>query len=138
MEIFKDTDGSVFNWIVKSLNNGEYYKNDLTIGIKYDNDLVTGIIYSVEDSITYLSIYATNPKWCTKENLSRIFELPFVKFNSKIVKCLTSHKNRRINRLLWGLGLREEGHLRFARADGTDEKVFSITLKELKKKEWYK
>ncbi len=138
MEIFKDKDGSVFNWVVKNLKNGELYRNDLTIGIRCDNRLICGIIYTVEDKITYLSIFATSPKWCNRTNLSRIFELPFKVFKSKIVKCLTSHKNKRINKLLWGLKLTEEGHLRFARANGTHLKVFSVTEYELKKKRWYK
>ena len=132
MVIFKD-DGKVFEWVKKSLDNGEYYKNDLTIGIKDDRiGLIAGIIYSVVDNITYISIYAENPKWCTASNLTKIFELPFKVFNSKIVKCITDSKNKKVNKLLWGLKLKEEGLLRFARSDGSHERVFSITEKELK------
>ena len=137
MEIFKDIDGHVFEWVISKLNNGEEYSNDLTLGIKLDNILICGIVFSVSAHITYLSIYATNPAWCNRTNLTKIFGLPFDAFGSKAVKCLTSHKNRKINKLLWGLGLKEEGHLRYARADGSHQKVFSITQDELKKKEWY-
>ena len=138
MEIIKDVDGSIYSWVVENLDNGEDYKNDLTVGIKVGNVYVCGIIYSTDKYATYLSIYATDPKWCTPNNLSRIFELPFKVFKTKIVKCLTSHKNKRINKLLWGLKLKEEGHLRFARADGTHLKIFSLTKKELEEKGWYK
>ena len=138
MEIFKD-DGRVYDWVVQKLDNGESYRNDLTIGIRNDKlELIAGIIYSVVGDITYLSIYATDPKWCSSSHLTKIFKLPFEVFESKIVKCITDSKNKKVNKLLWGLKLKEEGLLRFARANGSHERVFSLTEKELKTKRWYK
>lgn len=133
-----DKTGSIFNWIISKLNNKELYKNDLTLGFIYDTNIVGGVIYSIENKICYLSIYSETPKWCTKENLSKIFIIPFEDLGCKIVKCLTSARNKKINKLMFGLRLRHEGHLRFARADGSHENVFSITEKELKKKRWFK
>ena len=134
----RDESGKIFEWVVDNLKDDEKYKNDLTLGIKCGiKGLVGGIIYSVSDDICYLSIYTTSPKWCTKENLSKIFKIPFEALDCKIVKCLVSNKNKKINKLLWGLKLKEEGLLRYHRQDGSHERVFSLTYDELKKKRWY-
>jgi hypothetical protein len=132
-----DDNNEVYNFIIDKLENG-VYPNDLTLGIYDDNILIGGVLYSLVNDICYISFYAKDPKWATKKNLSFIFALPFNKFQSKIVKCCTSSKNKRVNKLLWGLKLRHEAHLRFGRLDGTDENVFSITEDELKQKRWYK
>jgi hypothetical protein len=138
MIISKDK-GEVYNWVINSLDEDlTGLPNDLTIGIFGCNMLLAGVIYTNVDNICYLTINAVSPKWCTRENLSKIFNIPFEAFGSKIVKCATSSKNKRVNKLLTGLKLREEGHLRCSRPDGSDEKVFSITQKELKRKEWYR
>ena len=139
MDMFKDKTGEVYKWVVDNCLNGdtEDTDNDLTLGIKCGNKLVAGVVYSNVGKITYLTIYAENPRWCTKANLTRLFEVPFKVFDSKIVKCCTSHKNKRINKLLWGLKLREEGHLRYTRRDSSHLKVFSMTYNELKQKRWY-
>ncbi len=136
MEIYKDN-GDIYNMVTKELKM-EGLQNDLTIGLFNGKILLAGMVCSVVGKICYLTFYATSPKWCTKESLSRLFELPFKEFDIKIVKCATSHKNKKINRLLTKRKLREEGHLRYSRPDGSHEKVFSLTLKELKNKEWYK
>jgi hypothetical protein len=140
MVMFVDKTGEVYNWVLSKACDGdiEYTPNDLTIGIMCDKVLTAGVIYSNVGCITYLSIYADNARWCTKANLTRLFELPFDEFKSKIVKCNTSHKNKRINKLLYGLKLRDEGHLRYTRDDQSHLKVFSITEEELKTKRWYK
>jgi hypothetical protein len=138
-EIFKDETGEVYDWVTKNLDNGETYNNSLTIGIKCAKQgLIAGLIYEVDNSVAYLSIYTISPRWCSKKNLSKICDLAFKGLRVKSLKCLTSHKNKKINKLLWGLKFREEGHLRFARANGTHLKVFAIEEKELKNKWWYK
>lgn len=137
--IYRDKTDKTFNWVLDNLKDKEHYINDLTLAIKNDiNELVAGVIYSRDRDITYLTIYAANPSWCTRKNLSTIFKIPFEVFDSKIVKCVTSHKNKKVNRLLWGLKLKEEGHIRFDRVDGSHSKIFSLTKKELKTKKWYK
>ena len=134
MGIFKDENNEVFNWVVNNLKNGEDYKNDLTIAITLDNLVIAGVIYSLQNGICYLSIYSTSPKWAS--HLSKIFEIA-LNF-SPIVKCLTSSKNKKINKFLQGIGMVKEGVLRFERADGTHSVVWSLTEKELKKKRWFK
>jgi hypothetical protein len=136
MEIFRDNTGGVYNWVVKSLNNNEDYPNDLTIGIVYDNIIIAGVIYSVVGDETYISIYATSPKWITKKTASTILELPFKAFNSKKVICATSASNKRINKLLRGLNLKEEKTKNY-RKDGSNLYLFSITQDELNKERWY-
>lgn len=139
----KDENKEIYNWTITKLDGDKkqslYYPNDLTVGIFNGNILLCGVIYSIVNNVCYVTFHAESPKWATKENLSKIFEIPFLEFdNCKIVKCGTSAKNKKVNKLLWGLKLRHEGHLRFGRPDGTDENVFSITYDELKNKRWYK
>ena len=138
MELVKGSNQDC-QYICKSLGMDKI-KNDLTIMIKSDNnELIAGIIYTYVNKICYLSLYAKSPKWCSRLILSRLFLIPFIKFKDcKIVKCGTSHNNKRINKLLRGLNLREEGYIRFARDDGSHEIIFSMTEKELKNKRWFK
>ena len=139
MEIFEDKTGEVYEFVTKNLKYKEGIKNDLTIGIKCSNKgLVAGLIYSIDNNVTYLTIYAINPRWCSKKILTKIFTIPFGVFKTKSIKLLTSHKNKKVNKLLWGLKLREEGYLRFARPeDGSHLRVFAIEEKELVNKWWY-
>lgn len=112
-------------------------KNDLTLVAKCDNNkIIAGVVYSVIGKIVYLSIYSNSPKWCTKKNINQILGCPFELFDIKIVKAATSNRNKKSNKLLRGLNLREEGFIRFAREDGSHEVIYSITKKELKEKWW--
>jgi len=138
MEIYKDTTGEIYNSVVNGLREKLTIPNDLTVGVFSGKVFLAGVIYSVVDKVCYMTINTTNPKWCTRANLSRLFEMPFDLFDIKIVKAVTSHKNKKANWFLRRLKLREEGYLRCSRADGTHEVVFSLTLEELKEKEWYK
>lgn len=137
MEIYRDNTGKIYNWVVSSLNNGECYPNDLTLGIFSDNILIGGVIYSVIDKDVYLSIYTTTPKWSSRKILTVLFDIPFNIFKAKKVMCLTSVKNDRINKLLKGLGLTQE-RKSTDRKEKTKGLVFSITKDKLNKQRWYK
>lgn len=137
MEIFNDKTGEIYNWVVSSLNNGECYPNDLTLGLFSDNILIGGVIYSKIDDDVFLSIYTTSPKWCSRKVLSVLFDIPFSIFNAEKAKCAVSIDNKSINKLLKGLGLHEE-HLKRARYDGSLGKLFSIDKNNLINKRWYK
>ena len=137
MEMFKDNTGTIYNWVVSNLNNGEEYPNDLTLGIISGNIIIGGVIYSNVNEDTFISIYTESPKWCTRKNLSTLFMLPFELFCSKAVKCSTSDDNKRINKLLRGLNLREE-QTKNARADGSRLNLFSITKDKLKQERWFR
>lgn len=137
MEIFRDNTGKIYDWVVGSLDNGEHYPNDLTLGVFNDNILIAGIIYSVVDEDVFLSIYSTSPRWCSKKTLSLLFYIPFDMFSAKKVKCAVSNKNVRINKLLNGLGfIKDDG--RAKRVDGSHLVIYSIDNKMLKNKEWFK
>lgn len=136
MALFKDSDNTVYNWVSQNLlDESSYIKNDLTLAIKINQTIVAGVIFSFLGNVCYLSIYASSPLWCNRQNLSKIFDIALAK--AKIVKCCVSHKNIKINRLLLGLNLHREGLLRFARQNGSHEIVYSITKAELRKKRWY-
>ncbi|QDP49732.1 MAG: hypothetical protein Unbinned6284contig1004_1 [Prokaryotic dsDNA virus sp.] len=137
MEIFKDDTGKIYNWVVSSLDNGEEYPNDLTLGLLHGNIIIGGVIYSKVNEDVFLSIYTTSPKWCSKKTLSILFDIPFSIFDAKKAKCAVSKDNKSINKLLKGLGLQQE-HLKRARADGSLGKLFSIDKNNLIKKRWFK
>lgn len=139
MELCKDADGNVYKWALDGLSQTEgalQIPNHLTIAVRDSGVIYAGIIFSVIGDICWLTIYAESPRWCQKGILSGIFEIALGL--GKIAKCGTGHKNKRINKLLWGLGLHREGMLRYSRPNGQHEIIWSITAKELKKKRWYK
>jgi hypothetical protein len=137
MVIFKDETGDVYDWVMQNLKTGERMINTLTLGIS-NNNLCAGVVYSMERDNCYMTIYASSPKWCSRETLTLLFNIPFIELGAKIIRFMTSARNDRINKFLRGIGAKEEGRLRLARADGSDAMAFSIIYDELKRQRWYK
>lgn len=133
-----DKDNKIYDWIIRKLDNQHNYPNTLTMGILIDGVIIGGVIYSVVNHICYLSIYTEDSRWCQKNRIKDILSLPFKHLGVKVIKCLTDSRNKPANKLMWGLKLKEEGLLRYARPNGSHERVFSLTENELKKRNWYR
>jgi RimJ/RimL family protein N-acetyltransferase len=137
VDISNDTDNEVYKWVVSGLNNGEIYTNDKTIAILSNDIVIAGVIFSIDNNICWLSIFTSSPKWSTRKVLNQIMDMAFG-FDVKIVKCSVSGENKKIINFLERLGWWQEGCLRYGRADGSDEIVYSLTNEEWKVKRWYK
>lgn len=137
MELVKDNENRIYDWVVSGLNKTEGtgdYPNTLTIGVREDNTIFAGVVYSKVGNVVYISIYAEHPKWCTPGILTRIFKVGFAL--GGICKAATDAENNKINRLMKGLGLVKEGVLRRGRENGHDEIIWSLTEEEFATKRW--
>jgi hypothetical protein len=138
-DLCKDLDGRVYRLVCENLARAEgdcRVANSLTLGFLDGEKIIGGIIYTMVGKMCFLTIWAENPKWCSRTNLARIFGLGFAG-GAAVIKCATDYSNRRVNKLLRGLGFRREGILRFARDNGHDEIVWGLTETEMKSQKWF-
>jgi hypothetical protein len=140
MELCRDTTGSVYDWVISNLSRyepGLQIPNHLTVAARDKGIIYAGIVYSRIGHICWMTIYAASPIWATRGNISKIIDIA-VTTGSTVAKCATNIKNKKINKLLSGLGFHRDGVMRYARPSGKHEIVWSITRHELKSKRWYK
>lgn len=144
VSLHKDFNHIAYDMIIDSLARRENWTNcnvpnNLTIAF-FDEDakkITGGVILSLTAHCCYLTIYASDSRWCSRSNLANIFNVGF-DFGSVVIKCATDFSNYKINKLLRGLGFRREGILRFARDNGNDEIVWSLSRREMQDQRWYK
>lgn len=104
--------------------SGEWH----ALGCVLDGRLIAGVVYDNYDGNSlWMSIIATDPRWCLPGNLEGIFGYPFLVAKVNRVSTLTSVQNIRSIRLQRGLGYRAEGILRQGFFDGTDAVVMGMT-----------
>lgn len=69
-----------------------------------------------------VSIASSNPTWCMPEVLRDLFSYPFDQLRVKRLTCLTSAANRKCQKLIEGMGWKEEGRHRLA-YDGVNDAI---------------
>ena len=128
----------IYNYVCEKLKMN--LAESVTMGVLDDKgELLAGVVYYKDEyGICHISVYAEKPTWALPKRLCDVLRVGFEFLKCKILKFEVSHKNLRAVKLLKGLGVVREGLLRFNRADGTHEVVFSLTEKEFKKKRWYR
>ena len=142
IKLCKDFDNAVYKLVIDRLRETEgeiEVHNSLTLGFLDDSDnkIIGGVIFSLTGRCCFFTIWADSVMWCSRSNLTNIFEIAF-DFGAVAIKCATNFHNFRVNKLVRGLGFRREGILRFQRPDGSDEIVWSMTKKEMKNQKWWK
>lgn len=56
-----------------------------------------------------LSFAADNPKWATRQTIQGILAFPFIQLETQRCTCMVLKSNRRVRKLLTGIGFKEEG-----------------------------
>lgn len=136
--IIADNDNQdIYRWLCNTL--AMKVASTLTMGVVDEkNDLVAAIAYFKKGQVCWITAAAKNGSWCKPQTLSELLRIPFELLKCKIAKFETSHKNKKANRFCKGIGCVREGLLRYERTDGTHNVIWSLTLKEISKKGWYR
>ena len=83
----------------------------VSLGIldKQDN-LIAGCVYNnYTGHDIHLTFAADSPKWATRTNIKRILTYPFEEAGCRRCSALVAKGNKRVRKLLTGLGFKEEG-----------------------------
>lgn len=99
----------------------EEYQPCLSLGIFYKGLIGGVLIHDIRPEIDcYLTIYTTNPRWCTKSVCRYVFNIIFDLIKCRRCSVLVSKANFKSLKLVKGLGFKVEGLLRQYRDDGDD------------------
>ena len=138
MVVADNENKEIYKYVCEKLNMN--LAETITMAVMDDKgELLAGVVYYKDEyGICHISVQADKPTWALPKRLCDVLRVGFDFLKCKILKFEVSHKNTRAVKLLKGLGVVREGLLRFNRADGTHEIVFSLTEKEFRKKRWYR
>jgi len=102
-------------WLSRHLD--DYSCNDHTycIAVSRNDELVAVVAYDNYKKVDMeLSIFATTPRWISRQTLSMILGYPFLQLSCQRVTALVHKSNKRCRRLLMGIGFEQEGKHRHA------------------------
>lgn len=107
---------------------------NICLGFIMDDKLVGGIIYHNlrESTDVWLTIYASDKRWCSRKSLDHIFDIAFKIMKVRRVSLLVDADNIVCLKLVKGLGFIEEGLLRKYRDDGNDCYFFGMLKSDCK------
>ncbi|MGI9297098.1 MAG: GNAT family N-acetyltransferase [Gammaproteobacteria bacterium] len=106
------------------------------IGIARENHLVAVIaLHGISDGLGQISLAADNPRWATKEVIRFTLSTAFEGLNLRRLTALTAKSNKRVHKLLEGVGFAKEGFHRqlFPKEDGIS---WGMTRRYYKRSKW--
>ena len=104
-----------------------------TIGFVRDNALIAVAVYTnYRGTDIELSLAATDPRWSTRTNWGVIFDYPLNQLGCLRVTSITTKNNKRVRKLMEGVGFVLEGKLRDAFAPRVDAFVYGMTKRDCK------
>ena len=133
--IIADLDGSIAKWVCDGLEyDTDWIGANVTMGIVLDGKLIAGIIFNnIRPNIdVWLTIYATDKRWCNRRVLRCVFNLAFNQMGCRRVSLCVSKDNEVSKRLVEGLGFVYEGLLRQYRDNGDDCYLYGMLKNECK------
>ena len=134
-KIIADLDGSIAKWVCDGLEyDTDWVGANVTMGIVLDGKLIAGIIFNnIRPNIdVWLTIYATDKRWCNRRVLRCVFNLAFNQMGCRRVSLCVSKDNEVSKRLVEGLGFVYEGLLRQYRDNGDDCYLYGMLKNECK------
>lgn len=127
---------SITSWVCKGLCfDKNWLKNAyFTIGVVYGGKLIAGIILHDirKGHDVWLTIYATDKRWCQRRVLRLVFGLAFDELKVNRINILVDTDNNDCLKLVQGLGFKQEGLLRQYRDNKKDCYFMGMLRKERK------
>lgn len=94
---------------------GAKFANYQTIGVLRDGKIAAVAVYhEYRHPSIEMSFAADSPRWATRQVIYTLMAYPFDQLEVRRVTAITRKKNRKIRRLIEGIGFKLEGTLRFA------------------------
>ncbi|MCH7888582.1 MAG: GNAT family N-acetyltransferase [Proteobacteria bacterium] len=104
-----------------------------TMAIVDGREIIAGVVYNNYHDDCYgrphaisISLAATHPRWCSRRTLRTIFAYPFSQLGVRRLQATVAKKNRRVRKLLEGVGFVLEGKGREAWPDCGDAMFYSM------------
>lgn len=136
--ILTGRDEEVAGWVAAQLPHASLTPPYRTMGIIRGTELVCGVVYSAwnGDSLE-ISIAATDPRWATPDVVADILAVPFEQYGAKSIWATALRKNRRVRRLMEGVGFKLEGIRRRHWASGRDACIYGMTVTDWQKSKYH-
>ena len=105
------------------------------VGIARNNELIAVVAFKAQGGQGEISMAADNPRWATKETFRFILFTAFETLNLRRLTALTARSNKRVHKLLEGIGFAKEGYHRafFPKEDCIS---YGMTRKYYKRSKW--
>lgn len=127
MQTIRDASGFVSQWVAEK-SKSQVPEGAVSFGfVDDDGHLVGGLSFTERDwQSCSITIAATSPRWCTKENLTMMFSTVFDEWGIKYLYTLTPDDNSRAKKLAEGMGFKPDGKLRRLGPNGDDVNLFGM------------
>lgn len=126
--IIFDRDMEVGQWVASRIPDVQTIERfgDFTAYAFASDDLTeiyAGVVYhNYRDHDIELVMAADDPRWATKGNIRAVFAYPFIQLGVARVTSICTKRNKRVRKLLEGVGFKREGVARRA-IDGIQDAV---------------
>lgn len=135
--IIFDQNGEIALWVARNLGMQLDPHTSSAIGFMRNGELIAGALYTNwMDPNIELSFAATSPRWATKENIFTILSYPFLQLGCRRISAICKIKNKRVRKLLEGVGFVHEGRLRHWCQDGSHGLVYGLTKEDFFESKW--
>ncbi len=104
-------------WLEKRLDGTRAGDDSWCIGVWRDEKLAAVAGFTNYRNVDIEILFASdNPRWATKQTVAYILAFPFVQLKTQRCSAMVLKSNRRVRKLLVGIGFKEEGrHLHAAK-----------------------
>lgn len=104
-------------WIEKRLDGTRVGSDGWCIGVWRDEKLAAVAAFTNYRGVDIEILFASdNPRWATKQTIAYILAFPFIQLKTQRCSAMVLKSNRRVRKLLLGIGFKEEGrHLHAAK-----------------------
>ena len=104
-------------WLEKRLDGARAGSDSWCIGVWRDEKLAAVAAFTNYRHVDIEIMFASdNPRWATKQTIAYILAFPFVQLKTQRCSAMVLKSNKRVRKLLLGIGFKEEGrHLHAAK-----------------------
>lgn len=135
-------DPAVARWVAKHANlegikTAEDFGPHVAFGVSLDRKPVAGIVYHMfrrlsRGNTVMVSICATDPRWCSRSVLKKLFSYPFNELGCTSMTAMIAEGNSRSIRLCKGLGFTKVGVMKRGWDGKTNALLFEIIPEQCK------
>lgn len=104
-------------WLEQRLEGTRAGADAWCIGVWRDEKLAAVAAFTNYRTVDIEILFASdNPRWATKQTITYILAFPFIQLKTQRCSAMVLKSNRRVRKLLTGIGFKEEGrHLHAAK-----------------------
>lgn len=134
--VIVDQNERVGDFVAKGLRDVESVEDFgefASIGIEKDGALIAGCVYNnmrTNGTVPFdmnIAFFAKNASWATRDNMETILDYPFEYLKLARITALVKKSNKKVKKLISGLGFQYEGKARLAWDGVSDAYIYGMT-----------